>query len=111
VNILFFSEPAWPLHPGGAGHCSFLYAAELVRRGHNVALVCPGESLVSEVLEGVEIHRVPPERVPAARNRRTEENALARGFLNYTRDHVLPRGIDLIIDCGGFLSYFFFSYV
>jgi len=107
LTILFFSEPVWPSHPGGSGRCSFLYAAELARRGHRVFLVCSGDPPVTEVLDGVEIHRIVYESADAVTNKRTEENATARGFLNYAVDHILPHGIDLVIDVGGFLSYFF----
>lgn len=107
LRILFFSEPVWPLHPGGAGRCSFLYAAELARRGHRVFIVCPGDNPVRELIDGVDVHRVPCVRGEPLPNKRTEENATARGFLNYACENIIPQGIDLVVDAGGFLSYFF----
>jgi glycosyltransferase involved in cell wall biosynthesis len=107
LRILIFSEPTWPLHPGGAGRCSFLYAAELVRRGHHVVIVCPGDYHVREAIEGVDVHRVPCARGEPLPNKRTEENATARGFLDYACEKIIPQGVDLVVDAGGFLSYFF----
>jgi len=59
------------------------------------------------VIEGVEIHRVPPEPGEPLPNKRTEENATARGYFNYTRENIIPQGVDVVVDAGGFLSYFF----
>ena len=61
MNLLFFSEPSYPQHPGGAGKCAHLLAAGLAARGHQVWLVCPagGADAVRERISGVDVHRVP----------------------------------------------------
>jgi 1,4-alpha-glucan branching enzyme len=108
LGILIFSEPSYPKHPGGAGKVAHIYAAALVRRGHSVWILCPGSAPEKELIEGVEVHRVPLEGLPPAPGTRIEEQSTARGLLSYALRE-LPLGrIDVTIDLGGFLSYFFY---
>ncbi len=100
MDILFLSEPSYPLHPGGAGKCTHLLAAGLAARGHTVRLVCASDRwLRRENIDGVEVHRVSlPER----------DEAAATAVLHRYIDENLPvNSIDLVHDSGAFLSYFF----
>jgi glycogen(starch) synthase len=107
VHILFFSEPTYPQHPGGAGKCTHLMAAGLVARGHRATIVCPtgGGDAVRETIRGVDVHRVPvaTRRLSAAGG----ESATAAAMLAYLNARVPLDGVDVVHDSGGFLSYFY----
>ncbi len=107
LGILIFSEPTYPKHPGGAGKCAHLYAAALAHRGHAVRIVCPGSIPEIENIDGVEVHRVPLEGKPPRPGTRTEENGTAAGLLRYVLTNVPIQSVDVILDIGGFLSYFY----
>lgn len=107
LSVLTLSEPTYPCHGGGAGKCAHLYAAGLARRGHTVRIVCPGAVPLTQTIDGVEVHRVPLTAHPPAAGTRIEENAIAQGLLSYIRKAIPLAEIDLILDVGGFLSYFF----
>jgi glycosyltransferase involved in cell wall biosynthesis len=107
VNILFFSEPSYPRHLGGAGKCAHLLAAGLVARGHEVALVCPtgGGDAVTERIRGVDVHRVPmATRKLMAGN---GEASTAGAILEYVKAKIPLDRVDIVHDAGGFLSYFY----
>jgi glycosyltransferase involved in cell wall biosynthesis len=107
LSILIFSEPTYPHHPGGSGKCAHLFAAGMARRGLTVRVVCPGSSSLVETIDGVEVHRLPLAARPPVAGTRIEENAVSQGILNYIWNAIPLSEIDLILDMGGFLSYFF----
>jgi glycosyltransferase involved in cell wall biosynthesis len=108
LGILIFSEPSYPKHPGGAGKVAHIYAAALARRGHSVWILCPGSTPEKELIEGVEVHRVPLGGQPPTPGTRSEEQSTARGLLSYAQRELPLHRIDVTIDLGGFLSYFFY---
>src|SRR5438034_9046430 len=60
LRIVFFTWNYFPAPAGGAERQARLQAEELVRRGHEVTVVCPrttGER--SEIIGGVRVHRLP----------------------------------------------------
>jgi len=107
LGLLIFSESSYPKHPGGAGKCAHLYAAGLAQRGHTVRIVCPGDALEIETIDGVEVHRVPLAGKPPQPGTRIEENSTAAGLLRYVLESIPMRSIDAMLDIGGFLSYFY----
>ncbi len=108
LNVVMFSEPSYPRHPGGAGKCTQLLAAGLAARGHTVSIVCQstGEYL-RETVDGVEVHRLPPPRQPPVEASRIEENMAAGAILDYVRRSIPLHQVDVLHDSGGFLSYFY----
>lgn len=107
MKILLLSEPTYPRHPGGAGKSSHVLAAGLAARGHRVRVLCEcHERDEVEVLEGVEVHRVNLGRAQAAGSAEREA-AIQATFAEYVRKRILPEGVDVVYDSGGFLSFFF----
>jgi glycosyltransferase involved in cell wall biosynthesis len=103
MRILILSEPSYPKHPGGAGKCAHLLAVGLVQRGHEVHLVCPGDEFLRETISGVTVHRL---RLP---NLQTidEERINAHATLDYIEQTLSPQTLDVVHDCGCFLSHHF----
>lgn len=107
MNILFFSEPSYPRHPGGAGKSTHLLAAGLAARGHTVRILCQSrERTERETIDGVEVHRVNYDEDDAL-PKQEREPAITRRFLEYLSQEVPLASLDLLYDSGGFLSYFF----
>jgi len=107
VQILMFSEPSYPRHPGGAGKCSHLLAAGLVARGHTVHIICEtNEEPLREQIDGVDVHRL---RLSGAEPLRKDEQeaVYARSVLSYLEREIPLPAVNLVHDSGGFLSYFF----
>src|SRR5438067_7730529 len=60
LRIVFFTWNYFPAPAGGAERQARLQAEELIRRGHEVTVVCPrttGER--REIIAGVRVHRLP----------------------------------------------------
>lgn len=107
LNVLIFSEPTFPRHPGGAGKSTHVLAAELVRRGHRVAILCEcQEADELEIIDGVHVHRLNTDAVKDA-PRSTREVETANHCLRYIEERLDPARLDLLYDSGGFLSFFF----
>lgn len=68
MRILFFTLEYAPGLAGGAEHQARLQAQELVRRGHEVAVVCPrSPRLRSGLVDGVQVYRLRRSRRPRLR--------------------------------------------
>lgn len=107
MNILIFSEPSYPRHPGGAGKCTHLLAAGLVERGHIVHILCQSnEEQVREQIDGVHVHRLRLSNQQSIPKQKREADTVEKIF-NYLEKHVPLSSLDIIHDSGGFLSYFF----
>lgn len=60
MRVLFCTWNYFPVPTGGAERQARLQAEELVRRGHDVTVICPQMSKAkSGFIEGVEVHRLP----------------------------------------------------
>jgi len=60
LNILFCTLDYFPGMAGGAEHQARLQAESLAKRGHDVAVVCPGRQLPRyDRINRVEVHRLP----------------------------------------------------
>ncbi len=100
LRLLVLSEPTYPRHAGGAGKCTHQMAAALAARGHAVTILCESDGeWIDEVVEGVQVHRVPFAM--------EDEAGRAEVLKNYVSERLPPRSFDLVHDSGSFLSYFF----
>ena len=104
MNILMLSEPLFPRHPGGAGKSTYILAAGLAAQGHRVRVLCQCvEATETEVLAGVEVHRLNLEDEDAPEEL-TERRTVDR-IVKYLEDNVPLREIDVLYDSAGFLSF------
>lgn len=107
MNILILSEASYPRHPGGAGKCTHLLAAGLVKRGHTVHILCEShEEEEIEQIHGVNVHRI---RVisPGSIPKEKIETYQADKVFTYLQKKLPLSSIDIVHDSGGFLSFFF----
>ena len=101
------SEPSYPRHPGGAGKCTHVLATGLVRRGHDLHILCESkEDTELETIDGVQVHRVRL-TVPDGCARAEKEKSFALQMLGYLERELPASEIDVVHDSGGFLSYFY----
>lgn len=106
MNILFLSEPSYPRHFGGAGKGTHLLASGLAARGHTVRIACEcSEASEVEHIEGVEVHRLNCDEQQALGDDVSDEASI-RHWLAYLEAHIPLEELDVVIDGGGFLSYF-----
>ena len=110
MRILMFSEPIYPVHPGGAGKCSHSIARGLVERGHRVHVVSAVEKRRGrhhQQVDGIEVHWLGTEGLVPPGVGDAEQERTVADELGKIVEGLRPRDFDLIHDSGGFLSYFF----
>jgi glycosyltransferase involved in cell wall biosynthesis len=95
MNLLYFTETFYPHIYGGGEYIFFLFASELVKRGHNVSVITNrfvGSDKFEEI-EGIRIYRVGKEKDYSNRL-----NATILFRLNYVVLSV-KKAIELIREC------------
>jgi glycosyltransferase involved in cell wall biosynthesis len=63
LRILVTADTYWP-DVNGAANFAHRLAAGLASRGHDVHVICPGRETLTEIFEGVRIHRIAGVRTP-----------------------------------------------